>query len=227
MNSKGLVRSALIAMGASAALCGFSSANASTLIGDGYANGSLGFTLTSTTVNPAVNPVGAGGFTGHWDGQQILFWCFELTQTFGFGIPYTNDYVASPLGNLKVAELFQEVGGSAGAIATPQTSAAFQLALWEILYETSGVYDLRNGTFQAAGDAGALDLATSWLNSLPASSSFVITLLHSGDPGNHQDFLTDSSIPHLDVPEPATLALLGIGLMGMIFARRRGSNRVG
>jgi hypothetical protein len=93
-------------------------------------------------VNPAVNPVSAGGFTGHWDGQHLLFWCFELTQTFGFGTPYTNDYVASLLGNVKVAELFQEVGGSAGAIATTQTSAAFQLAFCEILYETSGAYDL-------------------------------------------------------------------------------------
>ncbi len=224
MNSR-LMRDALMALAASASLCATPLANASTLVGDGYANGALGFTLTSTTVNPAVNPVGAGGFTGHWDGQQLLFWCFELTQTFGFGIPYTNDYVASLLGNSNVAALFQEVGGSAGAIATTQSSAAFQLALWEILYETSGTYNLRDGTFQAAGDAGALDLATSWLNALPSSSSYVITLLHSGDPGNHQDFVTDSRMPGLLVPEPSMLPLLGVGLLGMIVALRRPRNQ--
>lgn len=146
-------------------------------------------------MNPAVNPVSAGGFTGHWDGQHLLFWCFELTQTFGFGTPYTNDYVASLLGNVKVAELFQEVGGSAGAIATTQTSAAFQLSV--LRNPIGDVWGLRprNGTFQAAGDAGALDLATAWLNALPASSSYVITLLHSGDPGNHRISLPTHRCP--------------------------------
>ncbi len=234
MKNNALVRRTLMALGTAVALCSIPSVSASILIGNGYAIGSESFTLTSSTVTPAVNPLAAGGFTGTWDGNALLFWCFELDETFSFGVPYT-DYVASPLStsfpllNAQVAELFQAAGGSIGANSSVLTSAAFQLALWEIRYETSGTFNLTGGTFMASGDAtGALAIAqaNTWLNNLPTSSTYSITLLHSGAPESHQDFVTDSRVPTLLlVPEPSMLPLVGVGFLGMLVALRRRGNQ--
>lgn len=236
MKSNALVKRTLLAFAAAVALCGVPSVSAGILIGNGYAVGSESFTVTSSTVTPAFNPVAAGGFAGTWDGDPLLFWCFELDETFGFGIPYT-DYTSAPLAasfpllSMQVAELFQVAGGSSGATSSLLNSAAFQLALWEIRYETSGTFNLTGGTFKASGDAaGALAIAqaNTWLNTLPATSTYTITLLHSGPPGMHQDFVTDSRVPILLlVPEPSMLPLVGIGFLGMLVALRRRGNQAG
>src|SRR5437588_3647754 len=87
--------------------------NATTLVPNGYANGSEAF-LLSATFTPVVNPVNAGGFTGTFGGTPILFWCVDLQHTFGFGNSY--NYTASIYLNDALSRLFTEVGGSAAAV---------------------------------------------------------------------------------------------------------------
>jgi len=197
------------------------------LVGDGYQNGSESFTLTATPP-PVVNPVGAGGFAGRIGPRPgpnppstpIIFWCAELTQTFGFGTVY--EYTSSPLGNTLLSQLFTEVGGSASATTTTVGSAAFQLAIWEILFEgnTYGFLNVSTGNFQASGDAAAITQANTWLAGLSAGSpaTAALFLLHSG---SNQDFITDTNSPLLLTPEPGSLALLGIGMLAAMFAMRR------
>src|SRR5215813_9827126 len=69
------------------------------LIGNDYAKGSEEFSVTAP---PAT--ANAGAFTGTWNGQPIIFFCFELTQYFQFGVPYS-DYVASNPSNAQFALL--------------------------------------------------------------------------------------------------------------------------
>ncbi len=203
-----------------AAACVFGTpASATTLVGNGYANGSETFTL-SAPFPPAVNPVGAGAFTGTFGGVPIIFWCAELTQTFSFGTSY--DYTASLLNNSALSRLFTEVS-SAARLSTPDTSAAFQLAIWEILFESQSPYNISNGNFKVTddhGNAAAIALANGWLANLnnfqPLNQVF---LLHSD---TNQDFITDTPIPpRLIVPEPSSLPLLGIGLLAIAFGLRR------
>jgi len=181
-----------------------------TLDSIGWANGYENFTVS----NHLSGGVSAGGFSGTWGGTPIVFWCYEMTQSFSFPGPYT-DYHAVPLVNLRLSELFQADLVSALTGPVNVNSAAFQLAVWNILYDTDNFVDL--GTWFAKGDASAISLANSWLATLPSSSSFSLVQLTSLE---HQDFVTPGG-PLTQVPEPSPLPLLGAGLAAMTFALRR------
>jgi hypothetical protein len=203
------------------------------LVGDGFKNGSDSATFLAATPPPAETTVDEGGFTGHIGPNPgpnpptnpILFWCAELTQTFGFGTVYT-DYSISPLTNLILSQLFTEAGGSSGATSTQTKSAGFQLAVWEILFEggTYGGFDVTQGNFKVSGDAGAIAQANTWLMGLSASSPATTQLFLLSSP-DHQDFITDTQIPSLLlVPEPSPLPLLGAGLIALYLVMRRRAN---
>ena len=132
-------------------------ARATSLIGTGYS--AVGSEPVSVTAPSATT--NAGSFVGTWNGLSITFWCFELTQYFYFGVDYT-DYTESPASNPNLARLFEEVGGATGASSTLVKSVAFQLAVWEIRYETTTLpnYNLipgipASGNFYATSAASA------------------------------------------------------------------------
>ncbi len=197
--------------------------HATVLIGNGFANHSESFSLAAT-FSPAVNPVSTGGFTGTFGGNPLLFWCVELTQTFHFGNP--QNYSAGIFTNTRLSQLFTEVGGSAAATSTTVSSAAFQLAIWKILFEDSitSPYSLSTGDFSATGDAAALNQANLWLAALNSSAPSTTLIRLSNEV--HQDFITDTKIPTgLRVPEPASLPLLGVGILAVMIAMRRHTQR--
>jgi hypothetical protein len=229
----------VVLAGAAAAAFGLSGTaqSAPTLVPTGYASTPNGgenvhIVLTSPSVD---RDILAGGFTGTQtdllfpSASTILFWCFQLDQFFSFGGTYT-DYVATtvsdPAANLALAELFTEVFGGAPVSApiSDATSAAVQLAIWEIRYDTGNIngYHLNNGSFTATGGAGSLAAAQTLLDNLGLPSNqptkYNITLLASP---SSQDFITATPKPPFLTPEPSPLPLLGVGLAAMLFAMRR------
>ena len=210
MKNPSLVRRVLFT---SAACIAFSSLNVAqanpTLDATGWANGHESFTVSNHS-----GSVNAGGFSGTWGGTPIVFWCYEMTQSFNLpGIYY--DYHEVPLVNQRLSALFQTDLASALTGPVNVNSAAFQLAVWNILYDSDNFVD--SGNWFASGDANAIHLANSWLGALPSSSSFGLVQLTSID---HQDFVTPGG-PLKQLPEPSPLPLLGAGLAGMMFALRR------
>jgi hypothetical protein len=117
-------------------------------------------------------------------------------------------------------ELFDRFYATAGTSST--AGGAFQIAVWELLFDGSsvGTPSLTTGDFTASNNAGVVNLAQSWLNTIddpnavaPATSVSILGLYNA----NYQDQLT--VVPPKPVPAPAGLVLLGLG--GLALAARR------
>ena len=220
MNILSFVRRALLALVAGAALCGGSiaTANSVTLIPTGFAAGSESFDFTGEPFSP----VSAGAFAGTLDGNPIVFFCFELTQTFNFNPSpaYTyDDSIPSGPQFTALSELFTE--GFATSLSSTDFSVGFQLAVWEILMETTPAsVSTGNGSFYVTndhGNTGAVTHANDLLAGLPATGLYTIHLLTND---SHQNFVY-GTLPLRQVPEPAPLTLIGAAMVALLVMRRR------
>jgi hypothetical protein len=219
-----------MALAAGAALCvaPLALATSVTLAPSGFANGSEQFNVSvPTVVDP--NPLSTGAFTGTIDGNlpPIVFFCFELTQSFSFGSTYTYDDSVQSGGKFTtLSELFTEA--FATSTASTLNSAAFQLAVWEILEETtpgSLSPGVSQGSFYVTNDHGnttTVAAANALIAGLPNTPLYTIHLLHSD---TNQDFIYGTPPLLLEAPEPASLLLIGAALAAMLFALRSVSQR--
>ena len=126
----------------------------------------------------------------------------------------------------RVAWLLNQYGTDAW-LATDgnNRAAALQLAIWEVLYDPIGSYDIGNGTFILAywwmpNYDSLMSYTTDYFRALGTQKSDAIWYDVSLQGVNGQDFAQAAS-----VPEPgSTMMLLGSGLAALgWFARRRPS----
>lgn len=243
MNSRTSIRTRIayatlvVALGGAAAL----PATAATVRQTGFANGQITFNLIRPDVNDTVpgdsvtqNNIQTGGFTGLLNGQAFLSYCIELLQTFRFNADYTytvapvasapNTHTATStnpppgMGAAKAADLSRLLGGFfAGSFATTVKSAAMQLAIWEIVYETpGGTYNVASDGFRVSGNLNvnqyaAVSQANTWLAALSSQPMLPLEALTHR---HRQDFITV-------VPLPPAALLLGTALLGIWGVARR------
>ena len=182
---------------------------------------------TSLTAKEAI-----GQYQGQLNGKTFLTYCTDVFEPFAFNTTYT-DYFVAATGSAngftaKQADLLGKLytvadNGASAKVDSLNETVAFQLAVWEIVNETSSKLSITNdsnrGLFyvQSGATSEQMSLANSWLGKAQAatSSSFQVTRLASK---GHQDFLTVSQ-----VPEPSTYALMcaGLGAMAWVARRRR------
>jgi hypothetical protein len=202
----------------------------------GWANGYENVSVVGTA-QPVADNGPAGGFAGIWNGLDILFFCDDLDHYFSLGSTYTNDYQASSLSLLpgtfgnNLSRLFTEAYSSGTPADTTVESVGFQLAVWELEFETlAGPYSLSNGTFTGIADVATLAEANALLTGLSSfTPEYQITQLTSNVPNqwgqaHSQNFIFATRRVEQAIPEPATLALVGMGFAGLSFSRRRKPN---
>ena len=213
------VSSSLIAL-AIASFCGLSQAEDVTFTQ--FAQGSQTVTATLSAPNTTLNKtVSAGGFLTILNGGPTFeSYCVDLYQTIAFGTTY-NDYTLPGTTHIFAnSDAYADLGrlfANVGAVTNALQEAAFQIAVWEIVYETDSSYDLALGAATFIGgtaeSSGALTLATTWLAGLGSGTGLGIRVLESQ---GHQDII-------IAVPEPSTYLLMLMGLAGLTFVAKRRS----
>ena len=168
----------------------------------------------------ASGTVNAGGFATILNGSpSFVTYCVDLYQHISFGTLYS-DYTAPGsthifANNRAYADLGR-LYASAGVVDTSIEEAAFQIAVWEIAYETTpGAYALGSGAASFSGGSaagGALGLAATWLSGLGNDAGRSISVIESTE---HQDVI------FAPVPEPSSYMLMLAGLLATVEISRR------
>ena len=188
---------------------------------NGVPGGVFNFTKVAagTTFNtPLLDNSPAGTFIGfcldvaQYVATPVLYKVQDLTDA---PVPGTK---ISSAKSLDIAKLVGGVlGGSFNNVGTVLNSAlkasAFQLAIWEIVNETSGTYDTSLGWVWGSADDDVRAQAQTYLGMITGATaaSNLYALVSDGN----QDFLVQA------VPIPAAAWLLGSGLLGLFGLARR------
>ncbi len=187
---------------------------------DGFVNGSSQGKISG----PRNATVNAGQFqfkTGQDWNDTLEAFCLDVTTNLitnkstvvTYNVVNANDY--APLGNERLGLVSALYHNHAGSLGNSTNDAAFQLALWSILYQDTspsfGFSNFSSAVMQTA--AGWLETLTAWTG--PSQYDFWVLTPNSH---NTQTLIT---VTPKSVPEPGMLALLGAGLLLLVAVRRR------
>jgi hypothetical protein len=191
---------------------------ASPLFNSGTTAGVFNHTvLSSTPVGIDLTPAGTANFVA---------FCADLADYAGSGVTYTivglkniPDPGASNMGTAKAWDisrmLYNAVGANLASVSglMPANAAGLQIAVWEVIYETSGTYNTGLGTITFSNNVAAINAATTYLAGISGNTGMagLVGLTNA----NKQDFVAQV------VPIPAAAWLFGSAILGTVALGRR------
>ncbi|HEX8876830.1 MAG TPA: hypothetical protein VF777_08790 [Phycisphaerales bacterium] len=161
---------------------------------------------------------------GTYAGLQGDFrtFCIEVTQNVAFNTSYEYHVVNTedaptidpmfslPMGSFRAGMLSELFGRFYSGLASGSDYGAFQMAIWEIVYEMGETpFNVDNGRFQIRNAAPEQAMANAMLGALTGQGPTMNLLALTSREFQDQVF----------VPTPGALALAGMG--GLLIARRR------
>jgi hypothetical protein len=179
--------------------------------------GSGGFRTNDLTIDP--------GRT-----NSFQSWCVDIFHSFSFAISTVDvlKSATSVFGTAKADALGRLYGVAGSTVASHSTSAAnssaFQMAVWEIVNETTGnLYNIGTGALKVSGTGSGV--AQGWLDTVNGTTgnggytANIWSVTGQGASGwGAQDVAVFAPIPE---PEMYLMMMAGLGLMGFVARRRQ------
>lgn len=171
--------------------------------------------------------------------REFIAWCIDVTTSLASTASYIQQSgrpsFLSPDQETLINSLFT---GFIGETDTDDGAAAFQLAMWEIIEDGPGGFDLDGGSFSVvSGDPSddsvpsqlfsdeVVGKATDWLGELGGIDPRYRLTYFIATEDDQGQLTSQSLVTATPIPLPAGIWLLGAGVGALALARRRGSRR--
>jgi len=196
------------------------------------------FNWTTTGTNPAP-PLTVGSQVFNV-GTQFITFCIELNQSIASGGsatftvsaltsapgvgPTITGATATSIRELWEDHYYQHVINNSNSAGLAQNAAAFQVAIWELIYDQGGAKNVAAGHITFTSSPAVVQ-AQSWLAALDGTVTVNTNVIALTSQSSQDQSFIISSAPIVETPLPPVM-WGGIGLLGMsLVGKLRGGRR--